>query len=87
MSKNVKNKKIILFYEKKNREIWTIFDVKKLTLKAKVLQFLMMFTKDSFFIDWLLILSLWFCRMCESVHQKCSHTTDTIPMIDQRDTF
>ena len=29
----------------------------------------------------------WFCRMCESVQQKCSHTTDTIPMIDQRETF
>ena len=85
MSKNFNNKKMILF----NGEIWTIFDVKKLTLKVKFLQFLMMFTQDSFFT--IVVIDFepkgWFCRMCESVQQKCSHTTDTIPMIDQRDTF
>ena len=78
------------FNEKKIREIWTIFDVKKLTLKVKFLQFLMMFTQDSIFFT-IVVIDFepkgWFCRMCESVQQKCSHTTDTIPMIDQRDTF
>ena len=50
MSKNFNNKKVILFNEKKIREIWTIFDVKKLTLKVKILQFMMMFTQDPIFL-------------------------------------
>ena len=70
MSKNFNNKKMILFNEKKIREIWTIFDVKKLTLKEKNLQFLMMFTQDSIFYT-IVVIDFkpkgWFCRMCESV--------------------
>ena len=59
MSKNFNNKKVVLFNEKKIREIWTIFNVKKLTLKVKILQFMMMFTQDPIFLpQWLLVLSL-----------------------------